>query len=102
MDTSVGPLRAAPEYLRALLPREICEKESPVMTDPLAVTLRPKKRKGRRTPLTCVTCRQPIDFASMNWNWLDAASQPEHNSCFDERFAREFPDATKVYKGDRR
>lgn len=53
-----------------------------------------------RTPteergLVCVTCDHPI-LVTDEWSWLDTPRrQPEHDRCYAERFARQFPAAQK-------
>jgi len=49
--------------------------------------------------LTCVTCKQPI-LVTDEWTWLDSTlagrrRQPEHDRCYQERFARQFPKAQR-------
>jgi hypothetical protein len=56
------------------------------------------------TALICITCKQPI-LVTDEWSWLDAKQrghhrQPEHDKCFNDRFARAFPRATKVEVAD--
>jgi hypothetical protein len=45
--------------------------------------------------LVCVTCKQPI-LLTDEWSWLDGKGRtPEHDACYAQRFARQFPNANK-------
>lgn len=46
--------------------------------------------------LTCITCKQPI-LLTDEWSWLDGRRrEPEHDRCYLQRFARQYPTAHKT------
>lgn len=50
--------------------------------------------------LVCVTCKRPI-LETDDWSWLDGRRRvPEHDACYALRFARQYPLAAKVPRGD--
>jgi len=52
------------------------------------------------TALICITCKQPI-LVTDEWSWLDGKRrEPEHDACFNQRFARQFPTAPKLHRDD--
>jgi hypothetical protein len=45
-----------------------------------------------------MTCKQPI-LLTDEWSWLDNRKrEPEHDTCYQDRFAKQFPNAKKIEK----
>ena len=58
----------------------------------------PHPETPKETGFICITCKQPI-LLTDEWFWLrDKRREPEHQKCYDERFAREFSTAPRLIR----